>query len=141
MKGSCLCGAIQYEVNQFSGNIYQCHCKLCRVQGGSSSNSGAIVPLNDLVWIKGQPKTWVKDTGFTSSFCDNCGAPVPNRLRGLEYFWVPVGCLDGDSFKVVANIYLDSKASWSTVSSDGDCYEQRPEIDELISMLIGGRHA
>ncbi len=60
------------------------------MQGGSSSNSGAVVPIRDLTWIKGQPKIWVKETGFISSFCDNCGSPVPNRLRELEFYWVPV---------------------------------------------------
>lgn len=141
MKGRCLCGAIEYEVTRFSGNIYQCHCRLCRIQGGSSSNSGAIVPLIDLTWTKGHPKTWVKDSGFTSSFCDNCGSPVPNRLRDLEYYWIPVGCLDGDSFKIVANIYLDSKAEWSTISLDGVRYEQMPEVHEFIKMLINEQHA
>lgn len=140
MKGSCLCGAIEYHIKDFSGRVYQCHCKLCRVQGGSASNTGAIIPLANLNWQKGEPKTWIKDTGFTSSFCDQCGSPVPNRLRELSYYWIPVGCLDGDDFEVVANIYLDSKAAWSTVSKDGVYYQQAPSFDELISQLSCAKH-
>ena len=49
MKGSCLCGGIEFEVTGLSGNIYQCHCTLCRKQGGSSSNTETVVPL----WLIG----------------------------------------------------------------------------------------
>ncbi len=87
MIGRCLCGGIEYELTGLSGNIYQCHCTLCRKQGGSSSNSGTVVPMNQLTWLKGEGniKTWVKETGFTSSFCENCGSLVPNLLRKLDY--------------------------------------------------------
>lgn len=30
MKGSCLCGAIEYEVDQLDMPISHCHCRTCR---------------------------------------------------------------------------------------------------------------
>lgn len=142
MKGSCLCGEIEYEISEFNGNIYQCHCSMCRKQGGSASNTGAIVPSNRLRWLKGRTnvRTWVKSTGFTSSFCQNCGSLVPNVLRDLDYYWVPVGALDDGSFGIVANIYLDSKASWGTVSSSGKRFEAMPALDEFLKLLDVGLH-
>lgn len=143
MIGSCLCGCIEYEVTGLSGNIYQCHCNLCRKQGGSSSNTGTVVPSNQLKWLQGESdvKTWVKDTGFTSSFCKNCGSLVPNLLRKLDYYWVPIGTLEEGPFKIVANLYLDSKASWAVVSPEGERFKTMPEIKEFIELLGNELHS
>lgn len=137
MKGSCLCGGIEYEISNFNGKIYQCHCSLCRKQGGSFSNSGAIVQTKNLKWIKGQDRisTWVKDTGFTSSFCNTCGSLVPNLLRKLEYYWVPAGALESDSFNIEASICLSSKASWATVAPNGKKFQEMPDVIEFIEYL------
>ena len=125
-----------------SGNIYQCHCTLCRKQGGSSSNTGTVLPRKQFAWLKGEDsvKTWVKETGFTSSFCENCGSLVPNLLRKLDYYWLPVGTLEGGPFTVVANLYMNSKASWAVVSPDGERFETMPEVKEFIELLGNELH-
>ncbi|MBK8970032.1 MAG: GFA family protein [Hahellaceae bacterium] len=137
MKGRCLCGGIEFELKTFNGNMYQCHCTLCRKQGGSSSNSGTVIPKDQLVWLKGQNKvrTWVKDTGFTSCFCEECGSPVPNILRKMDYYWVPVGALEDGPYRIVANLYLDSKAAWAVVSPTGECFETMPGLKDFIQLL------
>jgi hypothetical protein len=43
MRGSCLCGKIEFEVTSYPTKIYQCHCSLCRKHSGSSSNSSLVV--------------------------------------------------------------------------------------------------
>ena len=138
IKGSCLCGHIEFAVSDISKNIYQCHCSPCRKQGGSASNTGTVVPLNQFEWIKGKEhiKSWVKESCFRSDFCATCGSPVPNPLMGLDYYWIPVGTLDDGPFEIVANIYIDSKASWGTIAPTGERFSTRPEIDELIALLI-----
>ncbi|EXA68736.1 hypothetical protein J503_1524 [Acinetobacter baumannii 984213] len=30
--------------------------------------------------------TYKKETGFTSSFCNRCGSPVPNKINGTNGF-------------------------------------------------------
>lgn len=89
MKGSCLCGEIEFELKTFNGNLYQCHCTLCRKQGGSSSNSGTVVPKDQLVWLTGQDKvrTWTKDTGFTACFVKT----VVHRFRMCSEKWISIG--------------------------------------------------
>jgi len=142
-KGSCLCGSVEFNISNISKNIYQCHCSLCRKQGGSSSNSGTVVPLNALEWVKGKEhiKSWVKESGFRSDFCSTCGGPVPNPLRGLEYYWIPVGTLEDGPFEIVANLYTDSKAEWGIIAPTGQRYNTRPEIEELIALLTKNGHA
>ena len=115
--------------------LYQCHCSLCRKQGGASSNTAAIVAEEQMQWLSGQEHitSWVKDTGFRSDFCSNCGSPVPNPLSGKPYFWVPVGLLEGDvQLKISAHLFVGSKASWDVITSPGKQYETMPELAELL---------
>lgn len=141
MKGSCLCGSVQFDVTGVK-KLYQCHCSLCRKQGGSASSTGAVVPLENVQWIKGKEniRSWVKETGFRSDFCATCGSLVPNPLRGLNYYWVPAGTLEDGAFEIVANIYLDSKASWGVVAPTGERFATAPEIEALVSMVMENGH-
>jgi len=143
LKGSCLCGSVAFAVSGMGSNIYQCHCSLCRKQGGSASNSGTIVPFEKLEWTKGREhiNSWVKETGFRSDFCSRCGSVVPNPFRGKNYYWVPVGALEDAPFNIVANLYIDSKASWGVVAATGEKFGTRPELDALIELLSENGHA
>ena len=71
MHGKCLCGSVEFEVTGNFPKLYQCHCSLCRKQGGSLSNTATIVGAENFHWLSGQEhiSSWVKDTGFRSDFC------------------------------------------------------------------------
>lgn len=142
VKGSCLCSNIEFLVRDIGKKMYQCHCSLCRKQGGSASNSGTVVPMDKLQWIKGEKfiKTWRKSTGFTTSFCSNCGSLVPNPLRKFDYYWVPVGTLDDADFKIVMSIYAGSKASWSVLAPGVEQHETMPDFEEFIAILRQGHN-
>jgi hypothetical protein len=142
VKGGCLCGSVEFTVSDIGRNIYQCHCSLCRKQGGSASNSGTVVPLEKLEWTKGREHVtaWRKETGFSSSFCSHCGSPVPNQLGGSDFYWIPVGTLEDAPFQIVANLYIDSKASWGVVAPTGERFETMPELDNFIALLSENGH-
>jgi hypothetical protein len=138
MHGKCLCGSVEFEVAGKSLGLYQCHCSLCRKQGGSSSNTATIVGAENFLWLSGQEhiSSWVRDTGFRSDFCSKCGSPVPNPLRGTPYYWVPVGLLDDEQeLEIVAHVFVGSKASWEIISQQGVRYETIPELPEFIALL------
>lgn len=54
-----------------------------------------------------------KETGFTSSFCNRCGSPVPNKINGTNYMWIPLGLLE-QPFKpdLKLNFCIESKHDW-----------------------------
>lgn len=139
MRGHCLCGKVEFEINGERFKLYQCHCTLCRRQSGSLSNAATIVPNEDFRWLRGAEfiSSWKKDSGFRSDFCSTCGSPVPNPLGNLPYVWVPAGLLeDSGGLKIVAHLCVASKASWDSAAVQGECYDKSPpNIAEFIAFL------
>ena len=138
MHGHCLCESIEFEIDSDLPKLYQCHCSLCRRQGGSASNTATIVSSDKFRWIRGAEliSSWRKPTGFRSDFCMRCGSPVPNPLRGLPYVWVPAGLLDAPGpLEIVAHIFVDSKAPWDVLPPGGVHFPDAPSVAELTSLL------
>ncbi len=123
MKGSCLCGAVSFEISGDVATIYQCHCSLCRKVSGSSSNSALIVAADQFEWISGQNSInkYTTETGFKSEFCKGCGSPVPNKSSGGDTYWVPAGLLgESTQTSISAHVYVDSRADWDTAFLSDD---------------------
>lgn len=138
MQGECLCGEVKFEILGGMPRLYQCHCSLCRKQGGSASNTSTIVPAENFQWLQGESaiRSWVKSTGFRSDFCSFCGSPVPNPLRNLPYVWVPAGLLDANApLEICAHLFAASKAAWDTIAPSAVQYETMPALPELLALL------
>jgi hypothetical protein len=120
--------------------LYQCHCSLCRKQGGSASNTGLVVAADRFRWLDGEQAIgrWQRATGFRSYFCKTCGSTVPNALRDTGYVWVPAGALDEDGpLRIGAQLFLGSKAAWDEPRSDGPQYDTAPALEAFIAILHG----
>jgi len=138
MHGHCLCGQVEFEIDGSRFKLYQCHCSLCRRQGGSMSNTATIVANNSFRWLRGAEliSSWKNEAGFRSDFCSTCGSPVPNPLRNMPYFWIPAGLLENSGkLEVVAHLCVTSKAHWDSVPLQGACYDELPNLPEFISLL------
>ena len=138
MIGHCLCEQIRFEIDGCRFKLYQCHCSLCRRQGGASGNTATLVPRASFRWTRGAAtiSTWTSDTGFRSHFCPTCGAPVPNPLRDTPYVWIPAGLLeDATGLEIVAHLCVASKAQWDTAALQGACFDGLPDFEALIDIL------
>ena len=138
MRGHCLCGQVEFELDGEHFKLYQCHCSLCRRQGGSLSNAATIVPHTSFRWLRGTEfiSSWKNESGFRSDFCSNCGSPVPNPVRTLPYSWVPAGLLEGGSgLEIIAHLCVASKATWDSTYLQGVCYDELPNLTEFIALL------
>lgn len=143
MHGKCLCGLVEFEVLGSVPKLLQCHCSLCRKQGGSSSNTATIVSADNFRWLTGQENisSWVKESGFRSDFCSTCGSPVPNPLRNTPYYWIPIGLVNNTkNLEIEAHLFVGSKAQWDIIASQGTHYETMPELSELISLLHSSKN-
>ena len=144
MLGRCLCGAVEFEITGALPDLYQCHCSLCRKQSGAASNAATIVQVSQFAWVRGRDgiKSWIKNTGFRSDFCSECGSPVPNPLRDKPYYWVPAGLLDPtETTALIVHLYIGSKADWEHEPAAGTKYEEMPSLEQLLNELDGGPDA
>ncbi len=138
MKGSCNCGNVSFKISGDIVGLYQCHCKLCQKQSGSTSNTATIVKDPDFNWISGTDSIshWKKDSGFTSHFCTQCGCPVPNKLREYDFYWVPMGLVENFDIKIISHLCCSSKANWDNIPDSGIKYNEMPaDFDAFIKSL------
>lgn len=127
--GSCLCGAVRYELTEQPAWAHSCHCSRCRKAGGAAFASNLFVPLDSVRFTRGEEQLRSykvpEAERFTNVFCQICGSPLPfrNEDRGLS--GVPMGSLDRDpGVSPRAQIFVDSKAPWFMITDD---VPQHPE--------------
>jgi hypothetical protein len=130
-SGSCLCGAVRYEIRGEFGLGFYCHCSRCRKASGSAFASNAVVAAEDFVITAGHDvlKEFVADTGLHRLFCSRCGSPIISRRECVPQVRVRLGTLDTPLEAVQgpqAHIYVDSKADWWGIGGDLAQYPAAP---------------
>lgn len=81
-KGSCLCGAITFEVSGALRPPDACHCSQCRKQSGHVWAS-TDVPRDALTIRGAENLTWFRSSErVRRGFCSACGSSL---------FWEPIG--------------------------------------------------
>ena len=122
-RGSCLCGAVQYEISGAPTKFYHCHCTRCRKATGTGHASNLLVKPGSIKWIKGEEliKGYKVPEAirFTNRFCSVCGSRVPRYAKEIDTIVIPAGSLDSEPpISPQARIFWDSRANWSC-SGDG----------------------
>ncbi len=138
MRGRCLCGVIEFELDGDIPNLYQCHCSLCRKVTGSAANAAFIIASDQFEWISGsgQIREFITESGFKSHFCSTCGSPVPNLTSNDSAYWIPVGLLEASSqLELVAHLYVESRASWDVIADAGEQFDEMPDAEALDRLL------
>jgi hypothetical protein len=119
LRGSCLCGAVAYEVRAPFLEFAHCHCSRCRKATGSSHATNLYVSPDRLSWLSGQDAVARFDLpsarSFATTFCRNCGGPLPHHTRSGRVIVVPAGSLDDvPGLKPRAHIFWHSRAPWTS---------------------------
>lgn len=129
-KGSCLCGAVEYEITGPLGPVVYCHCSRCRKASGSAFNAMSPVAAADFRIVKGQEylRDYRNNAGVHRLFCGTCGSPIIGKRESApETVRVRIGTLDTPiDTKVSAHIFVGSKAEWYEVLDGQPQYEERP---------------
>jgi hypothetical protein len=128
-EGSCLCGAVAFEIAGDFEDFYLCHCERCRKDTGSAHAANLFSSTAQLRWLSGQDKATTFDfnsTGHIKSFCSICGSALPNIQMDGALLVVPAGSLDTDvPIRPQGHIFVANKANW-----DSDL-EEVPRFDRL----------
>jgi hypothetical protein len=116
LKGSCLCGGVQYEINGELGTVTNCHCGLCRKMSGSAFSSGSTIPAASFRFVAGQEllKEWESSPGNHRVFCGRCGSPIVKKKdKDPDHLRFRPGTLDSDpGVKISKHTRVSSKAPW-----------------------------
>jgi len=131
VKGSCLCGGVEYEISGSLGIFQYCHCSRCRKFTGSAHASNIIVAPNQFQWIKGEDLTGrfevLEARHFATTFCTKCGSSLPWLTTSGKAVVIPAGTLDGDpELRPFQNVFFESRAEWYEHTSELICYDELP---------------
>jgi hypothetical protein len=129
MKGSCLCGAVQYEIDQLDGPIGHCHCHTCRKAHAAPFASTAWVNREHFRWTKGQDRlsSFESSPGKLRYFCSSCGSHLIADRHNQPNVILRVATLDEDpGARPVAHIWTSLDVPWLQYNDKIPLYAEWP---------------
>ena len=120
LTGQCLCGAVQYTVEDEFEYALNCHCSQCRRATGAAFKSFGGIKREALAVTKGGKLLMIfGDEGAHDVRCGICGSFLYSVCRDAAYVHVTLGSLvDTPSMRPTAHIFVGSKAPWYTITDD-----------------------
>jgi hypothetical protein len=121
LVGSCLCGAMQYEVADEFMYAVNCHCSDCRKATGSAFKPFAGIERAKIRITKGE--SGILAYGNRSAnhdvHCRNCGSFLYSVVNNGARVHVTLGTLvDPPSIRPTAHIFVADKAPWFEITDN-----------------------
>ena len=136
LHGSCLCGAVSYEISGNARLFWHCHCSRCRKASGTGHGSHMIVAEADFTF-SGEIKFFDKpaDSGnrVSRGFCPHCGSALYSTNSGMPgLVFVRASSLDDpEHFKPQMVVYTDRAASWDVMDTRLPGFARMPTPEDL----------
>ena len=117
-SGSCLCGAVRYEVSAALRPVVACHCTQCRKQTGhfyaATSCASEALTIRDpearLRWYEASAEA-------ARGFCGTCGSALFWRAHESANTSILAGSLDDhDGVRLDRHIFVASKGSYYEIA-------------------------
>ncbi|ALH96473.1 GFA family protein [Acinetobacter equi] len=128
LKGSCCCGAIQFQLNNLPTMMGTCHCSRCRKLGSSTL---IFVQKNDFILLQGQEfiEKFQPEPPFhyTRSFCKKCGTALGEIGSTNDSFPIPANCLDDHlPLNIQFHVHVASKPHWYEICDSAPQFLENP---------------
>jgi hypothetical protein len=122
VRGSCLCGAVRFEIMAAFRRANFCHCSRCRKHSGGSALAQARVTQEGFRLLSGAEliEVYRPSGGMSKAFCRVCGSSLFGGTwpDGPEVS-VRLGALDDDPLiRPQYRSFVDSKAAWDQLPDD-----------------------
>ena len=122
ITGSCLCGAVRYEIEGHLAPIQLCHCNQCRKAQGAAFAANIPVAAAQFRLVSGEDhlKAYQHSPGKERVFCTGCGAPIfSRRLADPGTLRLRAGLLDNPTHAAPSfHFHTASKADWWEIADD-----------------------
>ena len=120
--GSCLCGAITFEVDGELPGPDACHCVACRKSSGHYA-AGTDVPREALTVRGWEHITWYRSSEkVRRGFCSTCGSPLffdPIDQTKHRWIGVSMGAFDTPTeTKLAIHIFVSEKGDYYDITDD-----------------------
>ena len=115
LHGSCLCNAVEYQVDSLDMPISHCHCQTCRKAHAAAFASTAGVMREHFRWTKGQDRlsSYESSPGKLRHFCSVCGSHLMAERLAQPHVIVRVATLDDDpKMTPQAHIWTSHDVPW-----------------------------
>ena len=132
LRGSCLCNAVGFEVNEPFKSVFNCHCSRCRQARSAAHTTLGFTSAFGTKITRGAERliTYKPEEAkvFSHVFCDTCGSGMPRIDSDRDIAVVPLGALDDDpGCTADGHIFTNSKADWYPITDGLPCYEEYPK--------------
>jgi hypothetical protein len=126
-KGSCLCGAVTFEVDGALAGPDACHCTACRKQSGHFFVS-TDVPRSALR-ISGEEKvSWYRSSSEARrGFCSICGSSLFWDPLSRDWTGVAMGAFDGPSdARIHLHVHVAEKGDYYDIADGVQQFDRVP---------------
>jgi hypothetical protein len=118
--GSCLCGAVSFEVHGTLRPTIACHCIQCRKQTGSYMSATACAD-SELVLTRQDGLKWFRSSPEAQrGFCKECGSVLFWKQDGSDTTSISAGAIDGASGALLEGHIFCKSAGDYYVIAGGD---------------------
>ena len=129
-RGSCLCGAVRFEVTEPFEMLSACHCTSCKKLSGATGTVSGRVRTEAIRVLAGEEllATYQPAEGTAKTFCRACGSNLFGAGWPTSPFTaVRLPALDEPiAGPLQAHIFVRSVAPWEVLPDDGaERYETR----------------
>ncbi|MEX3016739.1 GFA family protein [Gymnodinialimonas hymeniacidonis] len=116
ITGSCLCGAIEFQISGPLRPVIACHCTQCRKTSGH--HVAATSAARDEISMSGEPVWYASSHTAKRGFCGACGSNLFWDGGGANIS-IFAGTLDGDpGLDMAGHIFCDDKGGYYELTDD-----------------------
>jgi hypothetical protein len=127
-QGTCLCGAVRFEVQGPYKWFTYCHCSMCRKHHGTFHNLTAAAEKANFRFLQGEEAIvhFRSSPAFARPFCKHCGSKVPDASG--EFVGFSTGSIEGEfDAKPRAHIFVADKSPLEKITDSLRQFETYPE--------------
>ena len=137
-QGSCLCGSIQYVIDDNLKFVVNCHCRFCRKAHGAAFTTLLFMPFVGLTITLGQEllaSYEIKARDAVRCFCSRCGTRLYNYAPSRGMIGLVVASLDTDvTLRPIAHFNVESKSSWYQIADGLPQFSSAPSPAEFAKL-------
>lgn len=123
--GSCLCGAVSYQVSGPLKAVVGCHCSLCRKSTGHFLAFTAAWHRDFRITSDRGLKWYHASEGARRGFCGDCGATLFFETLGTDKISIAAGTFDGATgLATAAHIFVADKGDYYALDDGAPQFPQ-----------------